>query len=76
MKRRVETTRVEVHKVFYDEKFSHWEMDVFYNDENIGGGTAPTYYGVSDMAAEILYDYVKDNKQEGWFDNDANEQKR
>lgn len=75
--RREEQVRTEIKKVFHYGKFSHWEMDVFYGDENIGGGTAPTYYGVSDMAAEILHEYLSDiEKKEGWFDDDANEPKR
>lgn len=77
MSRTSETIRVDIQKVFYYGEFSGFEMDVFYNDENIGGGTAPTYYGVSDMASEILYDYLRDiEKKEGWFDDDANEPKR
>lgn len=74
--RDVEQVRTEIKKIFHYGRFSHWEMDVFYGDENIGGGTAPTYYGVSDMAADIVYEYLKDNGKEGWFDSDANEQKR
>lgn len=76
MMRSFESTKVEIKKVFFYGEFSHWEMDVYLNGENIGGGTAPTYYGVSDMAADILYEYLKDINRTDWFDDDANEPKR
>ena len=71
-----ESVVVKISKVFYDNEFSHWDMDISYSGEDIGGGTAPTYYGVSDMASEILHDYLSDTNRKDWFDDDANEPKR
>ena len=34
-----------------------WECDIFYNNELIGGGTAPTVSGVYDMATDIIWEY-------------------
>ena len=76
MEYRKEITRVDIAKVFYGDEFSHWETDVYLDGENIGGGTAPTYYGVSDVASEILHDYLADMDKRKWFDDDANEPKR
>lgn len=33
-----------------------WEVDIFRNDEWIGGGTAPTVSGAYDIAQEIIWD--------------------
>lgn len=46
-------------KFMFDEEtdFHGWECDVFYEDEFIGGGTAPTQEGVYDIANEIIFDW-------------------
>jgi len=33
-----------------------WESDIWRGDESLGGGTAPTFAGIYDMAYEIIYD--------------------
>lgn len=34
-----------------------WECDIFHEGEYIGGGTAPTYSAIHDLAQDIIYDY-------------------
>lgn len=74
MKRREETAIIKITKVFYDDEPSHWECDVYAHDTiEMGGGTAPTFTGVYDMAYDLIaggYDYEVDHND--WVNFDAN----
>lgn len=69
MNRHTAEITTKISKVFFDGEFSHWEGDVLFNGEEIGGGTSPHYYGISDMLADIASDYINDRS---WFKDDAN----
>ena len=61
---------IKITKAKYNGGFSHWEVDVNSNTADVFlAGTAPTIWGVLDMASE----YIWDQKQtEEWFKDDAN----
>lgn len=50
--------------------FSHWEVDVKSDTVDILlAGTAPTFWGVLNMATDYLWDIAD---EEEWFQDDAN----
>jgi hypothetical protein len=49
---------IKISKAEFAERFSHWECDVFYKDDEIGGGTSPTSGGVFTLAYGIAHDYL------------------
>jgi len=56
---------IKISKAEFAEEFSHWECDVYYKDDEIGGGTAPTSNGAFDLAYGIAHDYLGHD----WFKN-------
>lgn len=61
---------IKITKAKYDGEFSHWEVDVESNAADVFlAGTAPTIWGVMDMASEYLWDQSQEDK---WFKDDAN----
>lgn len=62
---------IRITKSKYNGNFSHWEVDVESDSVNIGlGGTAPTIWGVLDMASEYLWEH---GQKDGWFKDNAND---
>ena len=61
---------IRITKAKYDGEFSHWEVDVNSDTADVLlAGTAPTIWGVLDMASEYLWDQ---GQTEEWFKDDAN----
>jgi hypothetical protein len=61
---------IKITKAKYNGEFSHWEVDVESNSANIYlGGTAPTIWGVLDMASEYIWEQ---GQEDGWFKDNAN----
>ena len=61
---------IRITKAEYDGEFSHWELDVNSDTADVLlAGTAPTIWGVLDMASEYLWDQ---GQTEEWFKDDAN----
>lgn len=61
---------IRITKTKYDGDFSHWEVDVESDTADVFlAGTAPTIWGVLDMATEYLWD---EGQEDGWFKDDAN----
>ena len=61
---------IRITKAKYDGEFSHWEVDVNSDTADVLlAGTAPTIWGVLDMASEYLWESGQEN---GWFKDDAN----
>lgn len=61
---------IKITKAKYDEDFSHWEVDVTSNKADVFlSGTAPTIWGVLDMASEYIWDQ---GQEEEWFKDYAN----
>ena len=61
---------IRITKAKYDGEFSHWEVDVNSNAADVLlAGTAPTIWGVLDMASEYIWDQ---GQTEEWFKDDAN----
>jgi len=50
---------------------AYWQMDIDGSDGEIGGGTAPTFYGVVDMAIEMARER-NDIDDPEWSRFDAN----
>ena len=59
---------IKISKAEFAEEFSHWDCDVYYKDDEIGGGTAPTSNGIFDLAYSIAHDYLGHD----WFKDDSN----
>jgi hypothetical protein len=61
---------VKITKAKYDGEFSHWEVDVTSDTADVLlAGTAPTIWGVLDMASEYIWDQ---GQEDNWFKDDAN----
>lgn len=61
---------IKITKAKYNGEFSHWEVDVNSDTADVLlAGTAPTIWGVLDMASEYLWDQ---GQTEEWFKDDAN----
>ena len=61
---------IRITKAKYDGDFSHWEVDVESDTADVFlAGTAPTIWGVLDMASEYLWDQGQEDE---WFKDDAN----
>ena len=61
---------IKITKAKYDGEFSHWEVDVNSDTADVLlAGTAPTIWGVLDMASEYLWESGQENE---WFKDDAN----
>ena len=61
---------IKITKAKYNGEFSHWEVEVESDTADVFlAGTAPTIWGVLDMASEYLLDQGQDD---GWFKDDAN----
>ena len=61
---------IRITKAKYDGEFSHWEVDVNSDTADVLlAGTAPTIWGVLDMASEYLWESGQENE---WFKDDAN----
>lgn len=56
---------INIIKVKYEDRFSHWEVEALHNGEVILQGTSPAFSGVLDMAIQY-------GPGEGWMDDDAN----
>lgn len=75
MSRELETVTVKIHKVINEDGPSHWTVDVEDIDGSlIGGGTAPDFYGVWDMANEIVTGDMSnlESRHNKWVDFNAN----
>lgn len=57
---------IKISKAEFAERFSHWECDVLYRDDNIGGGTALS----SDEAFSLAYATAREYLGSDWFNND------
>lgn len=65
-----EFVNIRVTKVFAEGEFSHWEVDVDANGPMLGlEGTAPSFFGCTDMASEYIWEMSVDNE---WFKDDKN----
>lgn len=53
-------TRVEVKAVWLGD---HWDVDVYLDDESVGGGTTPSY--PIDLASDVLY-----GDKDDWLNGD------
>jgi len=66
-----------IRQVHWDGKFSHWEGELIVKGEVYCEGTAPTFWGVSDMLTEYIFEQtVKDDLpilDHNWFKMDAND---
>jgi hypothetical protein len=61
---------IKITKVAYEGEFSHWEVDVESDTADAFlAGTAPTIWGVLNMATDYLWDKSEEDK---WFKDDAN----
>lgn len=57
---------IKISKAEFAERFSHWEYDVLYKDDEVGGGTSTT----SQEAFNAAYSTARDYLGDGWFNND------
>jgi hypothetical protein len=66
-----------IRQVHWDGKFSHWEGELIVRGEVYCEGTAPTFWGVSDILTEYIFEQtVKDDYpalDHNWFKMDAND---
>ena len=66
-----------IRQVYWDGEFSHWEGELIVKGEVYCEGTAPTFWGVSDMLTEYIFEQtVKDDLpilDHNWFKMDAND---
>ena len=61
---------IKITKAKYSGEFSHWKVDVNSDTADVLlAGTAPTIWGVLDMASEYLWDQGQEDE---WFKDDAN----
>ncbi len=65
-----------IRQVHYMGEFSHWEGELVVKGETFCEGTAPTFWGVSDILTEYIFEQtVKDDLpvlDHNWFKMDAN----
>ena len=67
-----DSIKIKITKVRFGGEFSHWEVEVESEDLSIGlGGTAPTIWGVLDMATDYLWEQ---GQEEEWFRDNANKE--
>ena len=66
-----------IRQVHWDGEFSHWEGELIVKGEVYCEGTAPTFWGVSDILTEYIFEQtVKDDYpalDHNWFKMDAND---
>lgn len=66
-----------IRQVHYMGEFSHWEGELIVKGETLCEGTAPTFWGVSDILTEYIFEQtVKDDLpvlDHNWFKMDAND---
>lgn len=61
---------IKITKKKFSGEFSHWEVDVESESTDVFlAGTAPTFWGVLDMATDYLWEQ---GQEDGWFKDDAN----
>lgn len=61
---------IRITKKRFGGEFSHWEVDVESETADVFlAGTAPTFWGVIDMATDYLWDKGQEDR---WFQDDAN----
>jgi hypothetical protein len=61
---------IKITKAKYNGEFSHWEVDVNSDTADVLlAGTAPTIWGVLDMATEYICESAE---HEEWLKDDAN----
>lgn len=65
---------ITITKVRYDGEPSGWSVDVEHNGEELGGGTAPTFAEVSDIAYSVIVggDKFSNYEKNEWAEFDAN----
>ena len=65
-----------IRKVHYMGEFSHWEGELVVKGETLCEGTAPTFWGVSDILTEYIFDQTVKHDHpvldHNWFKMDAN----
>jgi hypothetical protein len=66
-----------IRQVYFDKSFSHWEGELIVKGEIFCEATAPTFWGVSDILTEYIFEQtVKDDHpalDHNWFKMDAND---
>ena len=66
-----------IRQVHYMGEFSHWEGELVVKGETFCEATAPTFWGVSDILTEYIFEQtVKDDLPvlyHNWFKMDAND---
>jgi hypothetical protein len=66
-----------IRQVHFDTVFSHWEGELIVKGETHCEATAPTFWGVSDILTEYIFEQtVKDDHpalDHNWFKMDAND---
>jgi len=66
-----------IRQVHYDEEFSCWEGELTVKGETYCEATAPTFWGVSDILTEYIFEQtIKDDHpvlDHNWFKMDAND---
>ena len=66
-----------IRQVHYMGEFSHWEGELVVKGETFCEATAPTFWGVSDILTEYIFEQtVKDDLpvlDHNWFKMDAND---
>ena len=66
-----------IRQVYFDTNFSHWEGELVVKGETYCEATAPTFWGVSDILTEYIFEQtVKDDHpalDHNWFKMDAND---
>lgn len=71
---------IKITKVHFDGEPNHWEVDITYpySEESIGGGTAPTFAGVMDMAYSMIRggDKHSDWEVNEWTEFDGNDRNK
>lgn len=67
-----DSINITITKVKFGGEFSHWSVDVESDTKSIGlAGTAPTIWGVLDMATDYLWEQ---GQEEEWFKANANKE--
>jgi hypothetical protein len=66
-----------IRQVYFDKNFSHWEGELIVKGETHCEATAPTFWGVSDILTEYIFEQtIKDDHpalDHNWFKMDAND---
>jgi hypothetical protein len=66
-----------IRQVHYMGEFSHWEGELVVKGETLCEATAPTFWGVSDILTEYIFEQtIKDDHpvlDHNWFKMDAND---